>query len=261
MTDVLTIEDLHVEVDGKEILRNINMVVKSGEIHAIMGPNGSGKSSLSLAIMGHPKYKVTKGDIKLNGESILGLSPDKRAQKGLFLSLQYPISLPGITLFTLIRAALTALKNPSVSSGQTQIKETLPVLKVRQELIENLKLLGLNESFVNRYVNEGFSGGEKKRMEIVQMAMLKPKFAILDETDSGLDIDGIKVVSNGILQVAQNKIGLILITHYNRILKFIRPNFVHVLIDGQIIDSGGPELADKLEEKGYNWLKGKDYEL
>jgi len=249
MIDVLTIENLHVEVEGKEILRNINLEIKTGEIHAIMGPNGSGKSSLSLAIMGHPKYKITKGDIKINGESILGLTPDKRAQRGLFLSLQYPISLPGVTLFSLIRASLIALKNPQEAGQNIQVKEALPVLKIRQELIENLKLLGLNESFVNRYVNEGFSGGEKKRTEIVQMAMIKPKFAILDETDSGLDIDGIKIVSNGILQIANKKIGLILITHYNRILKFIRPDYVHVLVDGQIIDSGGPELADKLEEK------------
>jgi Fe-S cluster assembly ATP-binding protein len=261
MTDVLTIENLHVEVEGKEILSNINLEVKTGEIHAIMGPNGSGKSSLALAIMGHPKYKITKGDIRINGESILNLTPDKRAQKGLFLSLQYPVSLPGVTLFTLVKAALTALRNPNTSESQLKVKETLPVLKIRQELIENLKLLGLQESFINRYVNEGFSGGEKKRTEIVQMAMIKPKFAILDETDSGLDIDGIKIVSNGILKVADKKMGLILITHYNRILKFIKPDHVHVLVDGQIVDSGGPELADQLEEKGYNWLKEKDLSL
>ncbi|MFP3189823.1 MAG: Fe-S cluster assembly ATPase SufC [Thermoproteota archaeon] len=261
MTDVLTIENLHVEVEGKEILSNINLEVKTGEIHAIMGPNGSGKSSLALAIMGHPKYKITKGDIRINGESILNLTPDKRAQKGLFLSLQYPVSLPGVTLFTLVKAALTALRNPNTSESQLKVKETLPVLKIRQELIENLKLLGLQESFINRYVNEGFSGGEKKRTEIVQMAMIKPKFAILDETDSGLDIDGIKIVSNGILKVADKKMGLILITHYNRILKFIKPDHVHVLVDGQIVDSGGPELADQLEEKGYNWLKDKDLSL
>ncbi|MDT7865278.1 MAG: Fe-S cluster assembly ATPase SufC [Thermoproteota archaeon] len=249
--DTLTIEDLHVEVEGKEVIRGVNLEVKKGEIHAIMGPNGSGKSSLALAILGHPKYKVTKGDIKLNGESIINLPTDKRVKKGLFLSMQYPISIPGITLLSLMRASIT-----SIHGLQQDSKEIATVIKIKKDLVNALKLLGLDESFSSRYINEGFSGGEKKRTEIVQMAMIKPKFAILDETDSGLDIDGIKIVSNAIMEIFKNGMGLILITHYNRILKFIRPNYVHVLIDGKIIDSGGPELADQLEEKGYNWLKG-----
>ncbi len=251
MVDVLTIENLHVEVEGKEILRDINLEVKSNEIHAIMGPNGAGKSSLALAIMGHPRYKITKGDVKINGESILGLTTDKRAQKGLFISLQYPIGLQGISLFTLMKASLTALRYKPVE-GQ---KVNLPLLQIKKELEENLKKLGLDESFVNRYVNEGFSGGEKKKSEIVQMALIKPKFAILDETDSGLDIDGIKIVSNAILEISKREIGLVLITHYNRILQFIRPDYVHVLIDGRIVESGSAELADILEQKGYYWLK------
>lgn len=251
MVDVLEIENLHVEVEGKEILRNINLVVKSNEIHAIMGPNGAGKSSLALAIMGHPRYKITKGDVRINGESILGLTTDKRAQKGLFISLQYPIGLQGISLFTLIRASLTALK---YKPSQDQ-KPSLPLSQIKKELEANLKRLGLDESFINRYVNEGFSGGEKKKNEIVQMAMIKPRFAILDETDSGLDIDGIKIVSSAILEISKREIGLILITHYNRILQFIKPDYVHVLINGSIVETGGPELADLLEQKGYDWFK------
>jgi len=251
MSDILTIEDLHVEVEGKEVIKGINLEVKKGEIHAIMGPNGSGKSSLALAMLGHPKYKITKGDIKINGESIINLPTDQRVKKGLFLSMQYPINIPGITLLTLMRASIT-----SIYGLQQDSKEIATVVKIKKDLVNALKLLGLDESFTSRYINEGFSGGEKKRTEIVQLAMIKPKFAILDETDSGLDIDGIKIVSNAILEIYKNGMGLILITHYNRILKYIRPNYVHVLIDGKIIDSGGPELADRLEEKGYNWLKG-----
>jgi len=245
MVDVLSIENITVEVEGKTVIKDLSLEVKSNEIHAIMGPNGSGKSSLALAIMGHPKYKVIKGDIKINGESILNLTPDKRAKKGLFLSMQYPISIPGVTLFTLMKASLTSL---------LEKKESISLVKLKQDLSYNLKLLGMDESFITRYVNEGFSGGEKKRSEIVQMGIIKPKFAILDETDSGLDIDGVKIVANGILELTKRQTGLILITHYNRILKFIVPDFVHVLIDGKIVESGGPELADHLEEKGYNWL-------
>lgn len=252
MVDVLTIEHLHVEVEGKEILKDINLEVKSNEIHAIMGPNGAGKTSLALAIMGHPRYKITKGDVKINGESILGLTTDKRAQKGLFISLQYPIGLQGITLFTLIKASLTALKYAPKSPNE---KPNIPLAQIRKELEINLKKVGLDETFINRYVNEGFSGGEKKKSEIVQMAMIKPKFAILDETDSGLDIDGIKIVSNAILDISRREIGLILITHYNRILQFIKPDYVHVLLDGRIVETGGPELADLLEQKGYDWFK------
>lgn len=252
MADVLTIKNLHVEVEGKEILKDINLEIKNNEIHAIMGPNGSGKTSLAFAIMGHPKYKITKGDVLINGESILNLPTDKRVKKGLFISFQYPISIPGVSLFTLMKAAVTSLKELKYEDK----KNISSVIQIRKDLINYLKRLGLEESFVNRYINEGFSGGEKKRCEIVQMAMIKPKFAILDETDSGLDIDGIKNVSNSLLEIAKREIGLVIITHYNRILKFIKPDYVHVLVDGRILESGSSELADKLEEKGYNWLKG-----
>ncbi|HLI46837.1 MAG TPA: Fe-S cluster assembly ATPase SufC [Geobacterales bacterium] len=252
MVDVLTIEHLYVEVEGKEILKDINLEVKSNEIHAIMGPNGAGKSSLAQAIMGHPRYKITKGDVKINGESILGLSTDKRAQKGLFISLQYPIGLQGITLFTLVRASLTALKYKPTDPSQ---KPNLPLPQIRKDLEFYLKKLGLDDSFINRYVNEGFSGGEKKKSEIVQMAMIKPKFAILDETDSGLDIDGIKIVASAIMDISRRETGLILITHYNRLLQFIRPDYVHILMDGRIVETGPAELADLLEQKGYDWFK------
>ena len=245
MVDILEIENLSVEVEGKIVVKDLSLKVKSDEIHAIMGPNGSGKSSLSLALMGHPKYKVVKGDIRINGESILGLTPDKRAKKGLFVSMQYPISIPGVNLITFIKASLTSLSDN---------KEIISLVKLKQDLAKRLKMIGLNESFISRYVNEGFSGGEKKRSEIVQMSVIKPKFAILDEIDSGLDIDSIKTVAEYIIESTKRNTGLILITHYNRILKFITPDFVHVLIDGRIVESGGPELADHLEEKGYNWL-------
>src|SRR5579875_1286729 len=252
MVDVLTIEHLYVEVEGKEILKDINLEVKSNEIHAIMGPNRAGKSSLAQAIMGHPRYKITKGDVKINGESILGLSTDKRAQKGLFISLQYPIGLQGITLFTLVRASLTALKYKPTDPSQ---KPNLPLPQIRKDLEFYLKKLGLDDSFINRYVNEGFSSGEKKKSEIVQMAMIKPKFAILDETDSGLDIDGIKIVASAIMDISRRETGLILITHYNRLLQFIRPDYVHILMDGRIVETGPAELADLLEQKGYDWFK------
>ena len=244
----LEIVDLHASVEGREILKGVSLTVNQGEIHALMGPNGSGKSTLANALLGHPKYKVTSGEILIDGESILHLTPDKRAKKGLFLAFQYPISVPGVTMFSFLRAAYNAV--------HTDEKNQAPTLfEFREAMNEKMKLLGVDESFMHRYLNEGFSGGEKKRAEILQLALLKPKFAVLDETDSGLDIDALRVVAEGVTKIAGGDLGVLVITHYQRILKYIKPTFVHVLYDGKITASGGEELSLKLEEKGYGWLK------
>jgi Fe-S cluster assembly ATP-binding protein len=213
-----------------------------------MGPNGSGKSTLANTLLGHPKYKVTKGDVLIDGESIINLTPDKRAKKGLFLAFQYPVAVPGVTMFSFLRAAYNAVHTDEKNQAPT-------IFDFKETLAERMKLLGIDESFMNRYLNEGFSGGEKKRAEILQLAMLKPKFAVLDETDSGLDIDALRVVAEGVSKIASDDLGILVITHYQRILKYIRPTFVHVLYDGRITASGGQELSLKLEEKGYGWLK------
>ncbi len=239
----LEIKNLHVEVDGKEILKGVSLVVKKGEVHALMGPNGSGKSTLSQTVMGHPRYKITKGEILFNGENINELSPDKRARLGLFLSFQYPQEIPGVSMANFLRTAINA------TNGGTPVN----VKDFRQVLYEKMELLKISKEFANRYLNEGFSGGEKKRSEILQMAILRPKIAILDETDSGLDIDALKVVSNGINTLKNPDNGILLITHYNRILRYIQPDKVHILVKGKIIRSGGHELALELEEKGYEW--------
>ncbi len=239
---MLEIKDLHVEVDGKEILKGVSLAIKQGEIHALMGPNGSGKSTLSQTIMGHPRYVITKGDILYNGESILKMSPDKRARLGLFLSFQYPVEIPGVNMAYFLRSAMNAMNGSTKS-----------VKEFRQLLAEKMELLKIPKEFANRYLNEGFSGGEKKRGEILQLAVLNPKIAILDETDSGLDIDALKTVANGINELRGPGIGMLLITHYNRILHYIKPDKVHILIDGKIMKSGGHELAVELEETGYEW--------
>jgi len=244
----LEIRDLHATVEGREILNGVNLTVNQGEVHALMGPNGSGKSTLANTLLGHPKYKVTKGDILVDGDSIVGLTPDKRAKKGLFLAFQYPVSVPGVTMFSFLRAAYNAV--------HTDEKNQAPTLfEFREAMNEKMKLLGVDESFMHRYLNEGFSGGEKKRAEILQLALLKPKFAILDETDSGLDIDALRIVAEGVSKIAGSDLGVLVITHYQRILKYIKPTFVHVLYEGRITASGGEELSLKLEEKGYGWLK------
>jgi Fe-S cluster assembly ATP-binding protein len=244
----LEIRDLYASVEGKEILKGVNLTINQGEVHALMGPNGSGKSTLAYTLLGHSKYKVTKGDILVDGESILSYPPDKRAKSGLFLAFQYPVTVPGVTMFSFLRAAY--------NSVHTDEKNQAPTLyEFREAMNEKMKLLGVDESFMNRYLNEGFSGGEKKRAEILQLALMKPKFAILDETDSGLDIDALKVVAEGVSKIAGNDLGVLIITHYQRILKYIKPNYVHVLYDGKITASGGEELSLKLEEKGYGWLK------
>ncbi|MDA4134563.1 MAG: Fe-S cluster assembly ATPase SufC [Thaumarchaeota archaeon] len=244
----LEIRDLHVSVEGNEILKGVDLTINQGEVHALMGPNGSGKSTLAYTLLGHTKYKVTKGDILIDGQSILGFTPDKRAKSGLFLAFQYPVTVPGVTMFSFLRAAY--------NSVHTDEKNQAPTLfEFREAMNEKMKLLGVDESFMNRYLNEGFSGGEKKRAEILQLALMKPKFAILDETDSGLDIDALRVVAEGVSKLAGNDLGVLIITHYQRILKYIKPNYVHVLYEGKITASGGEELSLKLEEKGYSWLK------
>ena len=237
------IEGLHVSVEGKEILKGVDLVVDGGEVHALMGPNGSGKSTLANSIMGHPRYKVTAGKMLFRGQDLAGMTPDKRARLGLFLAFQYPVGVPGVVLGNFLRAALKARRN-----------EDVPVREFRKLLDETLDLLKMDPEFVRRYINEGFSGGEKKRAEILQMAMLAPEMAILDETDSGLDIDALKTVAEGINALRGPKLAVLLITHYQRMLGYVKPDIVHVLFDGRVVKTGGPELALELEEKGYEWI-------
>jgi Fe-S cluster assembly ATP-binding protein len=227
--------------------------VKQGEIHAVMGPNGSGKSTLASTVMGHPKFKVTKGDILFDNESILPLAPDARARKGLFLAFQYPYEVPGVALSTFLRTAYNAVRQGGKKGDLGQ--EMLSVLDFRKMLKEKLKLLDMDESFATRYLNEGFSGGEKKRCEILQLAIIQPKIAVLDETDSGLDIDSVKIVAEGVNKLVGPEMGVMIITHYQRILRYIKPDYVHILLDGRMVKSGGPELAEALEARGYDWVK------
>jgi Fe-S cluster assembly ATP-binding protein len=245
-THSLEVENLWVSVEGKPILKGVDLKINTGEIHAVMGPNGSGKSTLANVILGHPRYKVERGDIRLDGESIITLTPDKRARKGLFLAFQYPVAISGVTLFNFLRAAYNATRPEGVP------KPT--IVEFRKVFREGLQILNMDEQFGNRYVNDGWSGGEKKKGEVFQMSVIAPRFAILDETDSGLDIDALKWVARGVGVLAGRDRGILLITHYNRILQYIRPHRVHVLVDGTIALSGGPELADQLEEKGYGWV-------
>jgi Fe-S cluster assembly ATP-binding protein len=244
----LEIKDLHVNVEEKEIVKGINIKIKKGEIHAIMGPNGAGKSTLSYAVMGHPKYKITKGQIILEGEDITSLPPDERARKGLFLAFQYPVSIPGLSLANFLKYAYNASKGKNITNKGEEIVSSLQFQKI---LKEKMKLLGIKESFVERSLNEGFSGGEKKKAEVLQLAVLEPKFAFLDETDSGLDIDALKTVASAINKLVSDKLGIVIITHYQRMLKYIKPDYVHIMVDGKIIRTGGARLADELEEKGY----------
>ncbi len=251
MANELEIKDLHVAVEGKEILKGINLSIGKGEIHAIMGPNGSGKSTLANTLAGHPHYVVTSGDILYKGESIIGMSPDERARRGIFLAFQYPNSVPGVTVANFLRTALNARRKAQQDGGFKPVS----IPEFRKMMRERMAQLKLDESFATRYLNEGFSGGEKKRAEILQMAVLKPDIAILDETDSGLDIDGVRIVSEGVNTLVGPDLGILIITHYQRILNYIKPQFVHVLVSGRIAIEGGPELALKLEEKGYDCVK------
>jgi len=246
----LQIQNLFVEVEGKEILKGFNLTIQQGEIHALMGPNGTGKSTLSYAIMGHPRYKVTGGDILLDGKSILGLSTDQRANLGLFLAFQYPVSISGVTLANFLRVAV----NSKLKAADPASKG-ISLVAFRKAMKAKMDFLGMDYSFAGRYLNEGFSGGEKKRAEILQLAMLEPKFAILDETDSGLDIDAVRIVSEGVNSLVGDNLGVLVITHYQRMLNFLKPDFVHIMYQGRIVETGQAELALKLEEKGYDWIR------
>jgi len=240
---LFVVEDLHVSVEGKEILKGVDLSVERGEVHALMGPNGSGKSTLANALMGHPRYEVTKGRVFFKGENILGLTPDQRARKGLFLALQYPTAIPGVTMVNFLRASLKAVRGGDV-----------PVREFRAILKETMELLKMDESFARRYVNDGFSGGEKKRAEVLQLGILRPEMAVMDETDSGLDIDALRTVAEGVDGLMGPGMGVLIITHYQRILDYIKPDIVHVLFGGRVVKSGGPELAKELEAKGYEWI-------
>ncbi|WP_422930639.1 Fe-S cluster assembly ATPase SufC [Singulisphaera sp. PoT] len=254
MSKVLQIENLHVAIDGKEILKGVNLTIRQGEVHALMGPNGSGKSTLSYALMGHPNYEVTAGSAKLDGQELLELEADERAKAGIFLAFQYPTSIPGVTVANFIRHAVSNVRLPDRKEGE----DLIPMREFRKELREQMDELGMDAEFARRYLNEGFSGGEKKRAEVLQLAMLRPSFAILDETDSGLDIDAVRVVSEGVNRVASKvQTGVLVITHYQRILNYIKPQFVHILFGGRIVESGGPELVDVLEKQGYDWVRAK----
>jgi Fe-S cluster assembly ATP-binding protein len=239
----LEIRDLRVSIEDKEILKGVNLTVNPGEVHALMGPNGAGKSTLGNAVMGHPRYLITGGDILFQGQSILGWTPDQRARAGLFLSFQYPTSIPGVTVVNFLRQAVNATRG-----------QEMPIREFRTLLTEKMKLLRVPDEMARRYLNEGFSGGEKKKVEILQLGVLQPRMAILDETDSGLDVDALRTVAEGVNALAGPDLGILIITHYNRILNYIRPDTVHVLIDGQIVRSGGAELANEIEERGYDWL-------
>jgi Fe-S cluster assembly ATP-binding protein len=236
----LVIEDLHVSVEDKEILHGLDLVVESGKIHALMGPNGSGKSTLAYALAGHPRYRVTSGKVTFRGEDVLELTADERARLGMFLAMQYPVEVPGVSVTNFLRTAVNAVRD-----------EDVPVRQFAKELREQMQALEMDPRFAERSLNEGFSGGEKKRHEILQMALLRPRLAILDETDSGLDIDALKVVSDGVNRLRGPELGILLITHYTRILRYVAPDSVHVMVDGRVVQSGGPELADELEERGY----------
>jgi len=249
---LLEVRDLHVEVEdeGTEILKGVDLVVDSGEIHALMGPNGSGKSTLAKIVAGHPQYVATQGEVLFRGEDVLEMEPDERARAGVFLAFQYPSEIPGVTISNFLRAAMNARREEG---------DEVDVFAFQEHLQEKLELLEMDEDFSERYVNDGFSGGEKKRNEILQMAVLEPALALLDETDSGLDIDALKVVARGVNTIVEDhdEMGVLLITHYKRILNYIRPDRVHVMIGGRMAESGGPELAEHLEEHGYDWLRGE----
>ena len=245
---MLKIENLHASIGDKEILKGINLTVGKGEVHAIMGPNGSGKSTLSSVLVGHPTYEVTEGSVTFEGEDILELEPEERAHHGLFLSFQYPVEIPGVSMVNFMRAALNE-RRKAAGLDPLPAADFLKLMKQKRELVE------LDNKLASRSVNEGFSGGEKKRNEIFQMAMLEPKLAILDETDSGLDIDALRIVAKGVNELRSPETSTIVITHYQRLLDYIRPDYVHVLYKGRIVRSGGPELALELEKRGYDWIK------
>jgi Fe-S cluster assembly ATP-binding protein len=248
----MIIRDLHVSIDEREILKGVNLTVKQGEVHALMGPNGTGKSTLAYSLMGHPNYTVTQGEVIFKGQNILELSPDERSRLGLFLAFQYPVAISGVSMANFLRTAINARRKAENSSDKG-----ISVPEFRKVLKERMDMLKMDHSFAGRYLNDGFSGGEKKRAEILQMAVLKPEIGILDETDSGLDIDALRIVSEGVNTLRGPEMGVLVITHYQRILNYIKPEFVHIMLDGRIVESGSSELALHLEEHGYEWVREK----
>jgi Fe-S cluster assembly ATP-binding protein len=244
----LEIRDLHVSAEGKEILKGLDLSVDRGEIHALMGPNGSGKSTLANVIMGHPGFEITEGTIRFGGEDITEADPDERSRMGLFMAFQYPVAIPGVTVSKYLRMIVNAQREAR-GEGQIKLKE------FRREAEQAMELVNIPTEFSSRYLNDGFSGGEKKRMEILQLAMLRPRIAVLDETDSGLDIDALRTVANGVNTLAGPEVGTLIITHYQRILHLVEPQFVHVMFEGRIVKQGGPELVEQLEQKGYGWIR------
>jgi len=248
----LEIKDLHVSIDAKEILKGVNLIARQGEVHAIMGPNGTGKSTLAYTLMGHPSYMVTQGEVRFKDQNVLELQPDERSRLGMFLAFQYPVAISGVTVANFLRTAVNARRR-----AVNKEDKGMPIPEFRKMLKEKMELLKMDPAFAGRYLNEGFSGGEKKRAEILQMAALRPEIAILDETDSGLDIDALRVVSEGVNALTGPDLGVIVITHYQRLLNYIKPHFVHVMMGGRIVESGGPDLALSLEEHGYDWIREK----
>lgn len=248
----LVIKNLHVNIEDKEILKGVDITIKQGEIHAIMGPNGTGKSTLAYTLMGHPSYTVTAGEIWFKGKNILELAADERSRLGMFLAFQYPVAIPGVTVANFLR---TAVNSRRLAANHED--KGMPILEFRKLLKEKMELLKMDPAVAGRYLNDGFSGGEKKRAEILQMATLKPEIAILDETDLGLDIDALRIVAEGVNALSGPEIGVMVITHYQRLLNYIKPQFVHIMLGGRIVESGGPDLAMQLEERGYDWVREK----
>jgi Fe-S cluster assembly ATP-binding protein len=259
MTNELAISNLEVSIAGKKILRGLDLTVRQGEVHALMGPNGSGKTSLAYALLGHPDYTVDAGSVTWRGQDLLALTPDKRAQLGLFLAFQYPSAIPGVTVASFLRNIYNAVHHPAQPNkgeeGKVPKYTGIPLAKFRRLMEEKMELLRMDPAVATRYVNEGFSGGEKKRLEMLQMAVVQPQLAILDETDSGLDIDALRTVADGINATLSPELGVLMITHYQRILNYVKPHFVHVLLDGRIVMSGGEEVSAELEAKGYDWVR------
>jgi Fe-S cluster assembly ATP-binding protein len=248
----MVIQNLHVSIDGKEILKGVDLTVRRGEVHALMGPNGTGKSTLAYALMGHPAYEVTQGEVWFKGQNILELEPDERSHLGIFLAFQYPVAIPGVSVANFLRSAVNARRKAANPADKG-----IPVPEFRRMLKERMDLLKMDHNFAGRYLNDGFSGGEKKRAEILQMAALQPEIAVLDETDSGLDIDALRIVSEGVNALRGERMGALVITHYQRILNYIKPEYVHIMMGGRVVESGGPDLALHLEEHGYDWLREK----
>lgn len=249
----LDIRNLHVSIDGREILKGVDLVVKKGEVHALMGPNGTGKSTLAYTLMGHPSYEVTEGEVWLKGQNLLELEPDERAHLGLFLAFQYPVAIPGVTVANFLRTAINSRRRASNPEDKG-----ISIPEFRRLLKGKMDFLKMDQSFAGRYLNEGFSGGEKKRAEVLQMATLQPEIAVMDETDSGLDIDALRVVSEGVNALRGPDLGVLVITHYQRILNYIKPDLVHIMLGGRIVETGGAELALHLEEHGYDWVREKN---